>query len=256
MENLGPTLITLGELLVVLALLLLADRWLHRHLQGLMLLLTNDREIALWLYALILFPGVLLHELSHALVAALLGVRIGRISILPQRKQGRIQLGFVPVEETDPLRASLIGAAPFLIGSGVIIALGHLVFKTPEVVAAMALGDWASALRGVRAALQTPDAWIWAYFVFAIGNTLLPSRADMHAWPLLALILLIIGGISVAAGAGTALLNGLNRLLTGAVHWIVLLGGSTLLIDLPFFLLIFLAEKGLGRLRGRRIVYQ
>jgi CHASE2 domain-containing sensor protein len=134
--------------------------------------------------------------------------------------------------------------------------LGYFVFRTPEVVAAMALGDWPRALSGVRTALQTPDAWIWAYFVFAIGNTLLPSRADMHAWPLLALILFIIGGVSVAAGAGTVLLNGLNRALTGAVRWIVLLGGSTLLIDIPFFLLILLAEKGLERLRGRRIVYQ
>ncbi len=256
MDIVWPVLITLGELLVVLALLLLADRWLHRHLQGLMLLLTNDQEIALWLYALTLLPGVFLHELSHALVAALLGVKIGRISILPQRKQGRIQLGFVPVEETGPLRASLIGAAPLIIGSGVIIALGYLVFRTPDVVAAMALGDWLSALKGMRAAFQTADAWIWAYFVFTIGNTLLPSRADMHAWPLLALMLVVIGGISVAAGAGTVLLNGLNRVLTGAVRWIVLLGGSTLLIDIPFFLFIFLAEKGLERLRGRRIVYQ
>jgi hypothetical protein len=49
MDIVWPVLITLGELLVVLALLLLADRWLHRHLQGLMLLLTNDQEIALWL---------------------------------------------------------------------------------------------------------------------------------------------------------------------------------------------------------------
>jgi len=255
-DILGPALLPLGELLVVLALLLLADRWLHRHLQGVMLLLTGDREIAVWLYALILLPGVLLHELSHALAAALLGVRIGRISVLPQQKRGRIQLGFVPVEETDFVRASLIGAAPLFVGSGIIIALGYSVFRTPELVAAMALGDWIGALKGLRALFQAPDVWIWAYFVFAVGNTLLPSRADMHAWPLLGLSLLIIAGIGVAAGAGAALLKGLNSLLTGAVHWIVLLGGSTLLIDVPFFLVIFLVEKGLERLRGRYVVYQ
>ena len=58
MEPLGPILLTLGELLAVLALLWAADRWLHRRLQGVMLLWTNDPEIALWLYALVLFPGV------------------------------------------------------------------------------------------------------------------------------------------------------------------------------------------------------
>ncbi|HHE72373.1 MAG TPA: hypothetical protein ENL34_08860, partial [Chloroflexi bacterium] len=81
------------ELAITLALLLWADRWLHRHLQGLMLLLTGDEELALWLYAIVLFPGVVLHELSHALMARLVGTRIGRIHVLPRRVGKRIQLG-------------------------------------------------------------------------------------------------------------------------------------------------------------------
>ncbi len=44
-----------------------------------MFLLTGDEELALWLYAIVLFPGVALHELSHALVARLLGVKIGHL---------------------------------------------------------------------------------------------------------------------------------------------------------------------------------
>ena len=68
---LNPVILLLAELIVVLGLLLLADRWMHRHLQGVMFLISNDEEIALWLYAIILLPGVALHELSHALVAGL-----------------------------------------------------------------------------------------------------------------------------------------------------------------------------------------
>jgi len=255
-EPLGPILLTLGELLAVLALLLLADHWLHQHLQGIMFLLTGDAELALWLYALVLFPGVLIHESSHALVAKILGVRIGRMGIFPRRVGRRIQLGFVPVEETDFLRASLIGAAPLLAGSAVILALGHYVFGTPEVLAALSAGEWLSALRGLGAALQAPDAWIWAYLVFAVGNTMLPSRSDVHAWPFLGAALVIIAGVMLLAGAGALLLQGIADFLGWAARWVVLLGGCTFLVDLPFFLLLFLLEKGLERWKGQQIVYR
>lgn len=255
MESLTPLLRTLPILAVVLILLLTADRWLHRHLQGVLLLLTNDQEIALWLYALVLFPGVLLHELSHAVVAGLVGVRIGRISIFPRRIGGRIQLGFVPIEETDFLRASLIGAAPLIVGSAVVILTGHLVFGTPEVLTALTAADWVAALQGMRGALQAPDVWIWAYFVFTIGNTMLPSRADTHAWPIFGIALVVVLLIVALAGAGAVLLDGLSRFLVGSVRWVVLLGASTLLIDVPFFICLFLCEKLIERLKGQRIVY-
>lgn len=219
-------------------------------------MLTGNREVALWLYAILLFPGVALHELSHALSAALLGVKIGGISLLPQQKQGHIQLGFVPVEETDFLRASCIGAAPLLIGSAVIIAIGYSVFGTPAVLSSLAAGDWWGALQGLRHALHAPDAWVWAYLIFAVGNTMLPSRSDTHAWPLLGAALIFGGAIIVLAGAGALLLETISPLLASAVQWIILLGGSTFLIDLPFFLIIIVAEKILERLKQQKISYR
>lgn len=249
-------MLLLGELLAVLGLLLLADRWLHRHLQGVMFLLTNDAEISLWLYALTLFPGVLLHEISHALAARLLGVRIGRLSIWPRRVGKRIQLGVVPVQETDIFRASLIGAAPLFAGTAVIFAVGHFVFGTPYVVAALRDGAWVTALSGLRQAFYAPDVWIWAFLVFTIGNTMFPSHADIHAWPFLGALILVVGAILTFAGAGAVLLEGVNRLLTLGVQWIILLGTSTLLVNAPFFLVIVIMEKILERLTGRRIVYE
>lgn len=246
----------LAEFFAVLGLLLWADRWLHRNLQGVMLLLANDEEIALWLYAILLLPGVALHELSHAVTAAILGVKIGRINILPRRAGKRIQLGFVPVQETDVVRASLIGVAPLVIGGGFIVALGYAIFGTPDVLAALSSGDVLAALRGLSVALQAPDVWLWAYLVFAIGNTMLPSSADTHAWPALAGVLALLSVAVLLVGGGATLLNGFGRFLTMAVRWIVLLGGSTLLVDIPFFALIFGLLKLLERAKGVRLVYR
>ncbi|MGC9348069.1 MAG: hypothetical protein ACP5JG_08035 [Anaerolineae bacterium] len=246
----------LVQLLVVLSLLLWADRWLHRHLQGLMLLLTGDREIALWLYAIVLLPGVVLHELSHALVAKLVGVKIGRINILPQRTGRRIQLGFVPVEDTDFLRASLIGAAPLVFGSSAVVAIGYLIFGTPEIIAALTTGDWLVGLEELARVARAPDVWVWGYLVFAIGNTMLPSRSDIHAWPTLAFVGVLVAGVVIFLGGTTLLLNGLGRFLTLAARWMILLGASTLLVDVPVFLVIFLIQKMLEYLKGVRLEYE
>jgi len=247
-----PVIIMFLELLLVLELLVLADRWLHRSLQGVMLLFAQDEEIALWLYAILLIPGVALHELSHAVVAAALGVRIGRIHILPRRVGQRIQLGFVPVEQTDVLRASLIGAAPLLCGGLAVVLMGYWRFGTPDVLAALAAEKWLLALLGLVDAFKTPDAWLWAYLIFTVGNTMLPSPSDIHAWPLLATLLAGLALIVVVAGGGIFLLNGIGTFLTMTVRWIVLLGGCTLLIDLPFFAVILMTIKLLERFRGVR----
>ena len=66
-----------------------------------------------------------LHELSHALMALLLGVRVKRMSLIPQRQaKGVVRLGSVEVLRSDPLRASLIGGAPLLTGMLVLGLVG------------------------------------------------------------------------------------------------------------------------------------
>mgnify|MGYP003348511744 CR=1 FL=1 len=74
----------------------------------------DRREI----YNLIFLPGVFLHELSHFLMAKLLGVKTGSFSIIPQSlPDGRLQMGYVETGQTDIVRDSLIGIAPLVTGS-------------------------------------------------------------------------------------------------------------------------------------------
>jgi hypothetical protein len=240
---------------VTLVLLLVIERWIHRHLQGVMLLLTGDPDFAVVLYALPLLPGILLHELSHAFMAALLGVRVGRISIRPKRAGQHIQLGFVPVERTDTLRTSLIGLAPLLIGSIAILLTGYLAFGIGTVETAFAEGDWPSAVEGLLGMLDAPDTWIWAYAIFVVGNTMLPSRTDRQAWAPVILFLLLAGLLVWAVGLGPAIAAELASPLNTALRWLTLMCGLTVAVDLPFMLLITAAERLLERVKGMRVEY-
>src|SRR5580765_3063079 len=114
---------------LVLALLplIFLERWVHRHLQGIWLLLV---------------PGVLVHEGSHWLAAALLGVRAGRFSVVPERlPDGTLRLGYVETEHVDPLREALIGAAPLLAGAAVIIFVGYSRLGVEPLAEALGRGD-------------------------------------------------------------------------------------------------------------------
>lgn len=242
-------------LAATLALLLLIERWIHRHLQGVMLLLTGDPDIAVVLYALPLLPGIFLHELSHALAAILLGARVGRISIHPKRTGQRVQLGFVPVEKTDVVRASLIGLAPLLVGSGVILLIGYWVFDVSTLGGALVTGDLANLIAGLLRALKAPDAWIWAYVIFAMSNTMLPSRSDRQAWAPVILFLLLAGTLVWATGLWPAIVEGLAEPLNIALRWLAMMCALTMAVDLPFALLIALVERVLGQVKGVRVEY-
>ncbi|MGD2143316.1 MAG: hypothetical protein PVF54_02440 [Anaerolineae bacterium] len=247
--------IPLLGLAVTLALLLLVERWIHRHLQGTMLLLTGDREIAVVLYALPLMPGILLHEVSHALVAKLLGARVGRLSIHPKLMDERIQLGFVPIEETDIARASLIGLAPLLTGSAVILLVGYTGFGIGTMQEAFVEADWGILAANLVKMISTPDLWLRLYLVFAVSNTMLPSQSDRESWTPIVLFLALVAALAWFAGVGTGIVQRLGPPLDLATRWLTAMYAFTIIADLPFTLLIALAERMLGRARGLRVEY-
>jgi hypothetical protein len=247
--------IPLLGLAVTLAVLLLTERWIHRHLQGTMLLLTGDRDVAVMLYALPLMPGILLHEVSHALVAKILGARVGRVSIRPKLAGERIQLGFVPVEETDFVRGSLIGLAPLLAGSAVILLIGYLAFDIDAMQQAFIEADWSSLVASFSEMLNTPDIWLWLYLIFAISNTMLPSQSDRASWTPIILFVLLAVALAWFAGLGPAIVSSLGQPLDLATRWLAAVYGFTVVADAPFVLLIALVERLLGRVKGVRVEY-
>jgi hypothetical protein len=231
--------------------LLLLERWIHRHLQGVGFLLVGDLEVAAWFYALPLLPGVALHEFSHALAGWLLGAQVGRISLMPARAEGRIQLGFVPVEKTGAVKTALIGLAPLVTGCLALLLIGHLGLHLSPLAMALATGNWPAVPGELRQITQTPNAWVWIYLAFAISNTMLPSRSDLRAWPVIVLFLVGVAGAVALLGLGLVVVER----LTDALRWLAVACGLTVLIDLPFVVLLLALEWFLGRVKGVRIEY-
>ena len=110
------------------------------------------RILPVWLIAILFLPGTLIHELSHWAMASILFVHTGKFSVWPKREENVVILGSVAIAKTDFVRRTLIGVAPFLFGTAII--LGVLISK-------------------IYLALV-------AYIIFEIGNTMFSSRKDLE----------------------------------------------------------------------------
>ena len=237
--------------IVTFVLLLALTWWITKHVQGIGYLLTGDGQVALVVYWLLIWPGVLLHELSHAITAWLLGVRGRRFSLGLGRARGRrrVSLGAVTIATTDPLRASLIGLAPLIAGCGAILLIGSCVFGLRWPTAF----SWQWLWRQVRVAYAAPDFWLWAYLVFAIGNAMLPSAADRRAWGAALLLALFVGALFYFSGLIRPLAGTLGQWLRAALSRLTYAFAMTVVIDVVFAVVIFVVEQimallGLGRL--------
>jgi hypothetical protein len=220
--------------------LLWAKRWITKQLQELSWLWMGDADTALIIYFVIVLPGVVLHELSHWLMASALGVPVRKLSLGPVRKgrSSRVSLGSVQVASVDPVRSSLIGLAPLLGGSAVILLIGYLVLHVDQVAVAMTSGGGAAIVEGLEQLVQAGDLGLWLYLIFAISNAMLPSESDMEAvrpvlifLGLAATVVLVVAGVPAMPDALVRVVNVLAGYLASAF-------GLTLAVDLVFIIVI------------------
>jgi hypothetical protein len=238
-----------------LVLLLFLHRRVHENAQAVLLLGTWNSTAAFVLYVIVLFPGVVFHELSHWLAARLLAVKVRSFSLRPRREGGgRVRLGYVTTDPADPFRSALIGLAPTLVGSAALVlaysasGLGAL---TSE---ALRTGDVASVLGKISDLLLTPNAGIWIYLAVVVGNNMLPSPSDRSSW-------LGAGLLVGAVVAGLAFLGAAEWVATWALPPLrtvvrALAGSFSMvgILDLGLVVFLWLIRKVLEILTGRRIV--
>lgn len=117
----------------------------------------SDKIVFIFI-ALIFFPGTVIHELSHFLVAIVLLLKVREIHIFPEFEKNYIKLGRVIYEKKDVLRGIIVGVAP--------IAIGLIIFF------------WISTLQ----IFFIENLWlkfIMFYLIFVISTTMFSSRQDL-----------------------------------------------------------------------------
>lgn len=205
--------------LLLLFLLFLFSQLIHKDISRVLFRLTHNKKLTIYIMAFLFFPGTLIHELAHFLMAHLLFVPTGTVSLLPKITGDHVTLGSVEIAKRDPLRRLLIGAAPFLLGTTLLLL--SLFFAEKYNI----WGELSYTLLVI-------------YLLFELGNTMFSSRKDMEGALSIIIFCLILGvtlqllGFQLLA-AFKALLadDGLNALFQkGSLYLLYPLGVNLILL--------------------------
>ena len=241
-------------LLASLVILLILQRSLHREIQAILLLITRNPNITIGVFSLLFLPGVFLHELSHFILAKLLGVRTGKFSLLPQvLPDGRVQLGYVEAASADIVRDSLVGVAPLLSGIIFIAIAATVPMHLTILWDTLRNGQWSLFLMGLQALPTVPDFWVWFYATFAVSTTMMPSESDRHAWLPLGVVSALLLILVVLAGAGPWMLENLAPPLNQFLRSTAVILLVSILVHLILILPLFLVHRLLAHLTGMDI---
>ena len=112
-----------------------------------------------WGFSILLLPGTLAHELCHLLTGWLLNGQPVRVSLLPKRRAGGIELGSVSFRNLRWYNAFFVGIAPVLL-----LPMAWWLLS-PHLRAAFALG-WKNVL--------------WLYLVACLIQASVPSGQDLR----------------------------------------------------------------------------
>lgn len=219
---------------ILLALLIELGRWVTRQVQTIGWLLTGDQNATMVGYYLLMFPGIVLHEASHYLAAKLLGIKVTNFRLGPRRHKNAktVELGSVTVHSGGTIRDSLVGVAPFVTGTAVLLLVSYLVLDVTALGAAWYDQGWRGFIASAQAMPQTPDFWLWLYVIFAVSNAMMPSASDRKPWLLAGLYVAGVLLLAWLLGAFSFLSPALWDNALGALQVLTLAFLFTVLVNL------------------------
>lgn len=239
--------------LLVFGLTIFLQQWLHRHIQAFAFALTGNPGFALRLLFYLLLPGIYLHEFSHYLAARLLLVQVKKFDIgigRPHKQQ--VSLGSVQIARSDPVRESLIGAAPFIVGIGAILLIAGWGFG----LSAETGLSLEQLLAQARAYSRDWLTWLDLYLIFAVSTAMIPSESDREPWGwvlavsgILIAVLFLLGWTPRVPPDLVVMARRILDALTFALGIAVIVNGAVALA-------LLVLERTVRRISGRRVDYK
>lgn len=188
-----------GILLFIGALIpfLVMRRLLYVELLRLVYGFTKNLLTAHKVHFLLVFPGVLLHELSHFFAFRLMGVPC-RLHLGVKLQDNTAVYGSVEFYESDvsAFKHFISGITPLVTGLVAISLLSIYLLGLPS-LQAMALAEVEIGLSTIWQSAQTFWFWFALYLIFAISSEMVPSPSDRRYWVHLGVILVVIIIIAV-----------------------------------------------------------
>lgn len=169
-----------GLFVLQVFLLFLLSRELTKSLSYAIYRVTKSKTFTIYFLSFLFFPGVVVHELAHLIVANLLFVKTGHVEFVPHISGNDVKLGSVEVAKVDPIRRFLIGASPIIVG--LFLIGGSFIYLQM---------------------LTLDELWqkiVFGYVLFVIGNTMYSSKKDMEGAIELFLTIGIIIAVFYALG--------------------------------------------------------
>lgn len=163
-------------------LLFFLSKLLTKSLSKIFLGITKSQTVTIHLLSFLFLPGVIVHELSHLLVAGVLFVRTGEIEFVPKITKNGVKLGSVEIATTDPIRRAIIGFAPVFVGLSIILGLVYFALDSSSIVQTIE----PSTMLGISI-----RALIF-YLLFVVSNTMFSSSRDLEGTIEILITLLII----------------------------------------------------------------
>lgn len=165
----SPFILIFSEII----LLYFVSQKIHRLNARLLITLTKNAKITIWLMSLIFFLGTFIHELSHLLTAQLLGVATGKMKLTPSLDAENLVLGSVQIEKVGGIKRLLIGVAPFIVGLTFTILLIIFLNQTKD--------------------LPIIASVVIYYSIFVLTNCMFPSIVDLKDTKILMTLFFVIG---------------------------------------------------------------
>lgn len=206
--------------------------------------ISGKPHVGIWFYAILFFPGTLLHELSHFFAAELLRVKTGEVHLFPKQEEGYVKLGHVTVAKADPIRSLLIGTAPFLVGITLLCVFITLHFQGLQTEPF----SFETITTVFFTAIKDPLTWLLFYFIIVISHAMFLSENDRKEILVVPVTLAFLAALFYFAKGFISIPHGVVNSMSQVLALITLSLTVVLVFNIVIYVILLVMKKGLDKI--------